>query len=610
MVDFPSKILLVLLKLRKVLLMKVFGASVVHKVFIVFAIFILFCNNIFAQTELLIKRDAVSLQMNNENSYLLHTIGTPDYYESAYKLYGTALRLALHNIIKGHTEVSYASLWTYFQTTDKKANGKVWDIYSDVPDGTPPYEFAFGSNQCGNYSNEGDCYNREHSWPKSWFNDLTPSYSDMFHLYPTDGKVNGQRGNYPYGNVSNPTWTSRNGSKLGLNTFPGYSGTAFEPIDAYKGDLARSSMYMSVRYYTEDAAWSTSAGTNKSDLLSWYANLFYDWNMRDTVSKKEIDRNNAIYAIQKNRNPFIDHPEFAAEIWETTMAPSVVSVKEMNLTLILIDFSRYLDSTVTVNAQNFVFDNSIGNPTGVDWGVNSDVSKIVVTVPALATGTTYSIQLKNLKSINNVAMNDTVITFKTSGDVPVELTSFTAKVIGNEIELNWQTATEKNNKGFSVERKLNNDWSEIAFVNGKGTTTGKTNYFYTDVPTQKGNIVYRLKQVDYDGSFSYSKEREVSFGNAPDKFELLQNYPNPFNPSTVISYQLSVNSKVILKIFDIPGNEIATLVNEEQQAGNYSVKFETTNNRQLTTNSLPSGIYFYSLTAGNIHQIRKMVVLK
>ncbi|MCK9212052.1 MAG: endonuclease [Ignavibacteriaceae bacterium] len=561
---------------------------------------ILLSGNTIAQTGLSINGKSFSVQTSGIDT-TSQIMGTNDYYLSTYKLYGTDLRLALHNIIKNHTVVSYASLWTYFQTTDKKANGKVWDMYSDIPDGTPPYEFTFITKQCGNYSGEGDCYNREHSWPKSWFSDATNSpYSDLFHLYPTDGKVNGQRSNYPYGNVSNPTWTSLNGSKLGTNTFPGYGGIAFEPIDAYKGDLARSSMYMSVRYYTEDAAWSTSEGTNKSDLLPWYANLLYSWSIQDTVSQKEIDRNNAIYTIQKNRNPFIDHPEFAAEIWETTMAPSVISVKEMNLTSILIDFSRYLDSTVTVDKQNFIFDNSIGNPTSIQWGVNGDVSKIVITVP-LATGTTYAIQLKNLKSINNVAMNDTIITFK-SGDVPVELTSFTAKVIENKIKLNWHTATEKNNKGFSVERKLNTNWTEIAFVNGKGTTTEKGNYFYIDVPKQKGNIIYRLKQIDYDGKFTYSKEIEVAFGSTVAKFELLQNYPNPFNPSTEISWQLAVGSHATLKVYDVLGNEVAELVNSWMEAGTYTVTFNAS--------SLSSGIYFYKLSAGDKSLMKKLILIR
>lgn len=262
---------------------------------------ILFSFDSYSQSDQKFMVGAISVESENQVNNSSSTLGTNGYYDAAYKLYGTALRAALHNIIKGHTEVSYASLWTYFQTTDKKPNGKVWDMYSDIPGGIPPYEFTFVTKQCGNYSVEGDCYNREHSWPKSWFNDLTPSYSDMFHLFPTDGKVNGQRGNYPYGNVSNPTWTSLNGSKLGSNTFTGYSGTAFEPIDAYKGDFARGSMYMSVRYYLEDSGWSSSGGTNKSDLLPWYANLFYSWNMLDTVSTKEIDRNNAVYTIQKKQ---------------------------------------------------------------------------------------------------------------------------------------------------------------------------------------------------------------------------------------------------------------------------------------------------------------------
>ncbi len=353
---------------------------------------------------------------NNQSNQTVASVGiTGDYYQSAYTLYGTALRAALHNIIKGHTAISYNELWIAFQSTDKKMNGKVWDMYSDIPDATPPYEFTFSTNQCGNYSVEGDCYNREHSWPKSWFKDLTPMYSDLFHLFPTDGKVNGMRNNYNYGNVGSVMWTSKNGSKLGITNFPGREDTVFEPINAYKGDFARGHFYMSVRYYTEDAGWSTSDGTNKAELLPWYANVLYSWHMLDTVSAKEIARNEAIYGIQKNRNPFIDHPEFAAEIWQTSMAPGVVTVKQNSATTILIDFSRYLDSTVAVTKGNFILDNGIGNPTNIEWGVNNDVSKILLTTPSLASGMTYVLQLKNLKSINAIAMNDTTVTVKTSG---------------------------------------------------------------------------------------------------------------------------------------------------------------------------------------------------
>ena len=185
--------------------------------------------------------------------------------------------------------------------------------------GTPPYVYTYGSgDECGNYSGEGDCYNREHSWPKSWFGgEVMPMYSDLFHIYPTDGYVNGMRNNYPYGEVGQVQWSSQNGSKLGSCTWPGYSGTVFEPIDTYKGDFARSYFYMSVRYYTEDSGWPGSPMTTGSQLKSWALDMMIQWNDQDPVSQKEIDRNDAVYEIQDNRNPFIDHPEYADLIWGT-----------------------------------------------------------------------------------------------------------------------------------------------------------------------------------------------------------------------------------------------------------------------------------------------------
>ncbi len=237
----------------------------------------------------------------------------PNYYNSANGLTGTPLRTALHNIIDNHTVKSYAFLYTIYTTSDIKPNGKVWDMYSDVPGGTPPYTFNFGQT-CGNYSNEGDCFNREHSWPQSWFNSSSPMVSDAFHVYPTDGKVNGIRSNYPYGEVTNPSITTLNGSKLGPCSFPGYSGTVFEPINEYKGDFARTYFYMCTRYYTEDSGWQTNDMITGANLKPWALELMKKWNQQDPVSAKEIARNNAVYAHQGNRNPFIDHPEWAQYI--------------------------------------------------------------------------------------------------------------------------------------------------------------------------------------------------------------------------------------------------------------------------------------------------------
>ena len=240
----------------------------------------------------------------------------PGYYDPANGLYGTALQAALHNIIKDHTIVTYQSLWYYFESTDKKADNSVWDMYSDVPGGNPPYVYHFNTNQCGTYHVEGDCFNREHSWPKSWFGgEVEPMYTDLFLLYPVDGYVNGMRNDNPYGEVNSPTWTSENGSKLGPNVTPGYTGKVFEPLDEYKGDFARTYFYMSTSYYTADSGWPGSDATTGSQLKPWALAMMLQWDSQDPVSQKETDRNNAVYLIQANRNPFIDHPEFAQEIW-------------------------------------------------------------------------------------------------------------------------------------------------------------------------------------------------------------------------------------------------------------------------------------------------------
>ncbi|MCX6245975.1 MAG: endonuclease [Bacteroidetes bacterium] len=248
------------------------------------------------------------------------------YYNSTAGLYGTVLQSALHDIIKNHTVVSYQSLWYYFESTDKKSDGTVWDMYSDVPGGTPPYVYYFNTNQCGTYHTEGDCFNREHSWPKSWFGgEVEPMYTDIFHLYPVDGYVNGMRNDNPYGEVTSPTWTSENGSKIGNNVTPGYTGKVFEPLDEYKGDLARTYFYMSTRYYTEDSGWPGSDATTGSQLKPWAMTLMLQWDSQDPVSQKETDRNNAVYLIQHNRNPFIDHPEYGQEIWGPNAGISTLS---------------------------------------------------------------------------------------------------------------------------------------------------------------------------------------------------------------------------------------------------------------------------------------------
>jgi endonuclease I len=244
------------------------------------------------------------------------------YYDSAVGLRGTALRAALHNIIRNHLAQSYDYAFTAFQTTDVKPNKKVWDMYSDIPGGTPPYEYTFG--QTGGGTAEGTGYNREHSWPKTWFGGtVLPMYSDLWILYPTDTKVNNYRGDLPYGDVASATTTSLNGSQVGSCADDGYTATVFEPIDPFKGDLARSYFYVSTRYYTEDGTWPGSAATSGADLLPWASQACVAWHTADPVSQKERLRNGAIYVIQQNRNPFVDHPEFAGLIFDSTSTTAV-----------------------------------------------------------------------------------------------------------------------------------------------------------------------------------------------------------------------------------------------------------------------------------------------
>lgn len=187
--------------------------------------------------------------------------------------------------------------------------------------------------------------------------------------------------------------------------------------------------------------------------------------------------------------------------------------------------------------------------------------------------------------------------------VPVELVSFSCEVNYPSVKLHWVTATELNNQGFEVERKTSesDQWQKIGSVNGRGTTTTPSEYYFNDENLTSGKYNYRIKQIDFDGSFEYSEVITADL-STPSAFELGQNYPNPFNPSTRITYSIPKSSFVTLKVYDILGNEIATLVNQTQDAGNYNVSFNAEN--------LSNGIYIYSLNADNFTDVKKMILMK
>lgn len=254
-----------------------------------------------------------------------------EYYKAADGKKGAALKTALCEVIYNRDEegadlnAAYKALWTHFQTTDKQADGSVWDMYSNMR------AMTFGDDQDkgSGGNNEGEYYNREHSFPNSWFGGkVMPMYTDLHHVYPTDKLVNNKRANYPFGETGNPTYKSANDfSKLGPCNYPGYTGTVFEPNDEYKGDFARTFFYMVTCYEEKIADWyqnypesqPTLDGNAYPGLSAWQLEMLMKWAKNDPVSKKETNRNKAVYGIQKNRNPFIDYPGLEEYIWGEKM---------------------------------------------------------------------------------------------------------------------------------------------------------------------------------------------------------------------------------------------------------------------------------------------------
>lgn len=270
----------------------------------------------------------------------------------------------------------------------------------------------------------------------------------------------------------------------------------------------------------------------------------------------------------------------------------------------LVDFSSFAAYQVSeTSSDTLIVEGWEGNnkkyskifPNNNSWKILSldykNINKIIIRIGNLRTGYLFDYNFDNF-SFNN-------------SPLPVELTSFTGKVVNNKIELNWQTATELNNSGFEVQRKISNhkdaDWEKIGFVAGNGNTNSTKYYSYVDTyPTGGNKFQYRLKQIDTDGTSKFSEIIEIEF--TPNKFELSQNYPNPFNPSTTIKYSLSEISNVILKVYDILGNEVATLIDERKEVGSYSVTFDAGN--------LSSGIYIYKLVTDAFVSTKKMILIK
>ena len=241
--------------------------------------------------------------------------GSANYYQGADGLKGKALKTKLSSIISsGVTVISYKGLYDAYKKTDTRSDGYVRDWYSNITN------YRHGIDNKGNYSKEGDMYNREHSVPQSWFGDGNIK-SDIVHVLPTDGYVNNRRGNLPLGEVNNATYQSANGySKLGSCRTSGYSGTVFEPNDEIKGDMARIYFYMITRYEGSCGSWGNSVFTSQyPGLTQWTLDMMMRWSKDDPVDDREVERNNAVYETQHNRNPFVDYPGLEEYTWGTKM---------------------------------------------------------------------------------------------------------------------------------------------------------------------------------------------------------------------------------------------------------------------------------------------------
>ena len=430
------------------------------------------------------------------------------YYDSASGLSGAALKSKLATIItNGHIDKGYAGLWTGYKTTDIDKNyendGSILDIYSENPSGTDPYKFTPVTSQCGTYSVEGDCYNREHVIPQSLFNQASPMVSDINFIRATDGKVNGMRSNYPYGKVGTATFTSKNGSKLGNSVSSGYTGTVFEPIDAFKGDVARMIFYFVTRYESKLSGFTSGDILGSSTfpgLQTWELNVLLAWHNADPVSQAEINRNNASYTFQGNRNPFIDHPEYVAAIWggsSDTTAPSIpASLASSNITSTSATVS-WAASTDNVGVTGYkIFKN------GTQVGTSTSTS---YSLTGLTASTTYSITVQAYDAAGNSSASSSALSFTTAGTfTELYFSEYLEGSSNNKaVEISNRTSSAIALSTYSIKKQVNGSTTWTAVATLSGTLAANSTYVVAHSSyalTCSGTINLKTANLDFNGN--------------------------------------------------------------------------------------------------------------
>jgi len=393
------------------------------------------------------------------------------YYNAATGT-GDVLRANLRDIITaGHVKLPYTStafdVWDAYSHTDVRPspnNTIVWDMYSDIPSGSPVYTFTIYTDQCGSASQEGDCYSREHLLPNSWWgtfdNASNPQYSDLHHLFPADQYVNNKKSNNIVAETTAPTWTSTNGSKVGPCSLAGFTGTIFEPINEYKGDFARAFLYLATRYMNTMSTWRNTytydsqyiITTSGGNYLQWYIDMLVRWHNQDPVSTKEIARNDSIYYAtpQHNRNPYIDHPEYVCLVWTSTncvSGPIITNITHnpvypgpSNTVSVTADITD--DGNITSAILQWCTDGiSFGN--SITMALNGAPSYITSTlIPAQTAGTTVTYRIlatdNEANSTTSATCNYTVLQTEPTNH-PTGFNCGTTT--SSSISLSWTDAT-------------------------------------------------------------------------------------------------------------------------------------------------------------------------
>ncbi len=444
----------------------------------------------------------------------------PDtYYDGLEGLSCNELKGALFlRISTGAFQFSYDTTKFLFANTDRRRNDEdtkdiIWDPYTDRPATTGECEFDFLKDIDPGMGGTRECqyFNREHHFPKSWMggNKFSAYYSDLFELYPTDKFVNGARSSFPYGEVNRgggDVATYSNGSRKGPSAIAGIPGTVFEPIDEFKGDFARGHFYMITRYHDSLPGFK-NLDANGARVLdgkyypgfqSPFLNMLLEWHHNDPVSQKEIDRNNAIYCLQHNRNPYVDHPEYVDMVW----MPGCPDV------------------------------------------------------------------------------------------LPVDLFLFKGILVGNQVQLSWNSANEINLKNYIIERSDNN--SQFIKV-GEVAATQRSQYaFKDDVSNLTGRrLYYRIKEMDKDGQYKYS----ATFTLHVPYNTLFSIYPNPAGHQLQLHLAHTI-AKAQLAIVDMQGR----IVLQQSLQPSSGVQ-------NINISSLPSGSYMVKIwEAGQVSMARLQVV--